>query len=399
MNIDEDDDEILQNEATAIISRRIEPGSERLYKSKLKTWINWLKKNYPNHIRNDEVMYDSIESNIYILFFTCMTKYTLSKSTPKKKGNNKSFQNVSGFKSAIRYDWVLKKFEPPSIVLGEFKTFFAGYKRTVADLKLKGEMEIKEGKSPFSFTAYQFLAEKSFSNAEDSLKIFAHIFLLLCWNLIARCISVSGIRYEHVFWKDDALVIIFAKHKGDQEGDSALPKHVYANPTRPSCCPILALALYEFTLGYREKIGLMFQAKATATESRFGKWLLSICKEYSAQLQQFGIEIKDIGTHSFRKGVSSFVTSIPGGPSVISVYLRAGWSLGPVQSRYILEGEGGDQLCGRAASGLPVTDVTFASLPPHFLPNTIIDWSLIIPHFELYPDNFKPGIYYHNIYF
>ena len=143
----------------------------------------------------------------------------------------------------------------------------------------------------------------------------------------------------------------------------------------------------------------MFQAKATATESRFGKWLLSICKEYSAQLQQFGIEIKDIGTHSFRKGVSSFVTSIPGGPSVISVYLRAGWSLGPVQSRYILEGEGGDQLCGRAASGLPVTDVTFASLPPHFLPNTIIDWSLIIPHFELYPDNFKPGIYYHNIYF
>jgi hypothetical protein len=36
---EEDDDEVLQNEATAILSRRIEPGSERLYNSKLKTWI------------------------------------------------------------------------------------------------------------------------------------------------------------------------------------------------------------------------------------------------------------------------------------------------------------------------------------------------------------------------
>ncbi len=52
----EDDEKVLQNEATPIISRRIEPGSERLYKSKLKSWFNWLKKNYLNYIRNDEVI-------------------------------------------------------------------------------------------------------------------------------------------------------------------------------------------------------------------------------------------------------------------------------------------------------------------------------------------------------
>jgi hypothetical protein len=38
-----------------------------------------------------------------------------------------------------------------------------------------------------------------------------------------------------------------------------------------------------------------------------------------------------------------------------------------VQSRYILEGKGGDQVCGRAATGLPLTDVSFPNLPAHFL--------------------------------
>jgi hypothetical protein len=323
-----------------------------------------------------------------------MTKRSVvgSKSKRKRKGDNNSFQNVSGFKSAITHDWSSKKFKPKEEVVAEFKIFFAGYKRTVADLKQKGEMEIKEGKSPFSFAAYLFLAEKSFIHAVDNLRIFAHIFLILCWNLIARCISVSAIRYEHVFWKEDAMIIIFAKHKGDVEGENALPKHVYANPSRPAACPILAFALYEFTRGHRERAGLIFQSNTVATESKFSKWLTKICNEFIGQLVQYGVQVADIGTHSFRKGVASFVTSIPGGPTVISVYLRAGWSLGPVQSRYILEGEGGDQLCGRAATGLPVTDAIFSSLPPHFITTINVNWSLIIPDFDtFYPDNFKPG--------
>ena len=76
--------------------------------------------------------------------------------------------------------------------------------------------------------------------------------------------------------------------------------------------------------------------------------------------------IVDLGTHSIRKGVSTFLSGIPGGPTAISIYLRAGWSLGNVQNRYILDGGGGDQLCGRAATGLDINDVSFASLPPHF---------------------------------
>lgn len=40
--------------------------------------------------------------------------------------------------------------------------------------------------------------------------------------------------------------------------------------------------------------------------------------------------------------------------SAVQVYLRAGWSLGNVQDRYIFAGPGGDQLVGRAVCGLPI---------------------------------------------
>ena len=95
--------------------------------------------------------------------------------------------------------------------------------------------------------------------------------------------------------------------------------------------------------------------------------------------------------------MASFLCGLIGGPSAISIYLRAGWSLGPVQSRYILEAAGGDNLCGRAATGLSITDLEFASLPPHFdLTNgdilTMAEWDLILPGYSnntIYPDKFR----------
>ena len=64
-----------------------------------------------------------------------------------------------------------------------------------------------------------------------------------------------------------------------------------------------------------------------------------------------GPSATEVGTHSFRKGVASSVSGYPGGPQSVSVWLRAGWSLGSVQGRYIFEGSGGDQFVGRAAAG------------------------------------------------
>ena len=78
----------------------------------------------------------------------------------------------------------------------------------------------------------------------------------------------------------------------------------------------------------------------------------------------------------------------------MQVYLRAGWSLGNVQDRYIIAGAGGDQLVGRAVSGLPVHDQKFTVLPPHFKSSDIeyltsFGWENILEGYEHYPLNFR----------
>jgi hypothetical protein len=93
-----------------------------------------------------------------------------------------------------------------------------------------------------------------------------------------------------------------------------------------------------------------------------------------------------------RKGVVTYILSFPGGPSAIAAYLRARWSLGNVQHRYIFEGEGSDQLCGRTAVGLPLHSVDFTILPPHF-PSTFVisqhQWEEMYAPYRRLPVGFK----------
>jgi hypothetical protein len=109
-----------------------------------------------------------------------------------------------------------------------------------------------------------------------------------------------------------------------------------------------------------------------------------------------GLSNSDHGSHSNRKGSSTYCSSFPGGPSAIQIFLRAGWSLGKVVERYIKQGDGGgDQFVGRVACGLPLMDAEFAMLPPHFTSDHGLvdaDWNIIIDGFDDYPDGFKVAI-------
>lgn len=140
--------------------------------------------------------------------------------------------------------------------------------------------------------------------------------------------------------------------------------------------------------------------------SRFSKWLknkLTVCAE---TLRAMCICIMDIGTHSFRKGIATWLSGMIGGPSPINIYLRAGWSLGN-QKRYIMSGQGGDELTGRAATGLNINDAEFASLPPHFNSEdgpilTTAEWEEFFPGYGNTPATFQQvlpfllaSLYYH----
>ena len=54
-----------------------------------------------------------------------------------------------------------------------------------------------------------------------------------------------------------------------------------------------------------------------------------------AELTRLGAEKKQLGTHSVRKGAASYCAGMMNGPSTVQVFLRAGWSLGNVQDRYL----------------------------------------------------------------
>ena len=99
---------------------------------------------------------------------------------------------------------------------------------------------------------------------------------------------------------------------------------------------------------------IVFSDNISNTEDRFSNWRKTICsvtENLNIMLTQLGVDALEVSTHSFRKGVAEFLNSMIGSASHLSIYLRAGWSLGPVQSRNILEGQCSDQLCSsRAAS-------------------------------------------------
>ena len=107
-----------------------------------------------------------------------------------------------------------------------------------------------------------------------------------------------------------------------------------------------------------------------------------------------GAEQKQLGTHSVRKGAAAYCAGMLSGPSTVQVFLRAGWSLGNVQDRYLFAGAGGDQLTGRVLAGLPFTDTSFASLPPHFDKegSRLISWDSVLPLHTRLPETLKQAL-------
>ena len=105
-------------------------------------------------------------------------------------------------------------------------------------------MAVYEGKHHLTFQGYCALAKSLLTSEDPSQTLFAWPYLLLQWNLVARTTTVASMMMEHISWEAGALLISTPKHKGDQEGVKCFARHVYANPSCPSICPVLALAGY-----------------------------------------------------------------------------------------------------------------------------------------------------------
>jgi hypothetical protein len=131
----------------------------------------------------------------------------------------------------------------------------------------------------------------------------------------------------------------------------------------------LALAVLVFSNIGKEENKLFIGEKQ---QRRFGNCMKIIIKSLNESelisLGNIGNE-KDYSTHSVRKGALTYCSSICGGPSWIQIFLRAGWSIGKVQDRYLQQQDGADQFVGRTLCGNNPIDIEFSTLPPHFNQN------------------------------
>ena len=79
--------------------------------------------------------------------------------------------------------------------------------------------------------------------------------------------------------------------------------------------------------------------------------------------------VKKLTQHGVRKGsANACTTGVICGPSIMSVCLRAEWSIGDVLSRYFRFEAAGDQFVAKVAALHDPCDINFAYLPAHFKP-------------------------------
>jgi hypothetical protein len=382
--------------AQDVMDQRICPKTRQSYASSIKKFKKWLKSQNANvYLSREKEIILPVPNEEQII----LTYLGSLKNTNKKGIVDKDYliakSTMMGHISAIQNLYKENNIELGKTTKLKISSFIRGYNRIVSEAKQQGKMKVFEGKKNISFTGYCALAEYVLRKGDTDGELYIHLFIVMSWNLFARSHSVATLMLHHFEWQDDCLLVTLPKHKGDQEGTTVLPKHVYANPQNPWTCPILSLAIYTFStnLFHRENTDWML-FRGSRTESKFSNWLQKQLKRTSSEVQALiDGSAEDIGTHSFRKGVVTFVLSFPGGPSVIVAYLRACWSLGQVQHRYIFEGEGGaDQFLGRVAAGLALDEIEFTALPPRFRPDHFISaekWKEIYPNYEEVPKCFR----------
>ena len=265
------------------------------------------------------------------------------------------------------------------------KQFTKGIRRHVADKKvLEGDVNII-GKRKMGFDVYKKICEL-FLKEEGEEFVFARAFLCLEWNLMARSENVVHAHILHVEWNADSLVFRFVKSKGDQTGrNSDQEWHVFANPHNPEICPVLALACYLFSnpgiFSAADMEDMVVEGGEGGPDSqkggrlfpggnqydRFMDCLHRIVAKHPEECSALGISPGDLGSHSARKGAASHACSgTTVSPPMVSICLRAMWSMGHVKERYLQYEKAGDQYLGRVVAGLDVNSVNFAVSPPYF---------------------------------
>ena len=327
----------------------ISASTRKAYSSNLNVISKWIRETQENPAR----FFDS-DGVIDVHVFTHEHFEAFLLCRINDTDNQVRVSTLSGYSSALKHLYRGKRLPVPQQYGEELKTLFPGLKRLEADTVQSGVAQ-HQGKAPLNYSKYMLLCDRTLMLYDGC---FAHLFLTTQWNLMCRLKSVQTLDTSDITCEDDSVGCTFYKTKTNQDGSGMTdPSHIYANPFSPTTCWVTALGLY-LACSPDQQPGHLFPG--ANQKNRFGKVM-------SRLLKGEGVMDKKYGTHSVRKGVATFACSgSTGGPSIVSVCLRCGWSLGSVQDRYLKYEAAGDQYLGRVVASLPLNKAEFAILPPHF---------------------------------
>jgi len=370
------------------------------YLPKVKLFKEWMAREYPSH-------FDAVTGELLLITYDQLEDYleTMMYNNKDKELDADKRRCILP-NSLVAYWAAIKHYYAniriPRILISEdselqmdCERFFQGYRNKIAGDKQIGVLSNKSGKSHFTMTAYKTVCEVAFF----VFNIDMWCFTVLCWNLVARGETVGNLSYDHIEWDNDCIVVKFPKTKNDQSGAFAnIPKHIYCNPHNYLIDPFFALAML---ILHRPCYNLGLFSDSGDITHLYGEWLRTSLAQKTDEEQTalFGSLASMFGSHSNRKGAVTYLcNAIVSGVSIISIFMRAGWSVSKQHNPYFHQGDGGDHYCGRSVAGLNVLNYDFASLPPRFNPTlpspTVEDYRVLISGYDNYPSSFKGVIPY-----
>ena len=309
------------------------------------------------HDQNCPVILQRLTFNLFSHYVT----------TRKKNGGGSLSKSTYGsIRSAFKYLHKMAGSQVSEEYERSLTQFNRGMIRQITTEKAEKGVSLEEGKKAMNMDVYRLMTQILMKSGSDDAT-FAHVFLVLEWNLMARSDNCKNLRLVHIEWRHDCLVFFFGKTKGDQTGENSnSPWHVYSNPFEPSLCPVVALGKYLLSNPDLIKSdGPLFPGNDQY--NRFIKIFNKVIEDNQDEFRLLGVDDKSLGSHSTRKGAITVVsTGCTVSPPMASICLRAGWSMGNVKDRYIHYEKAGDQYCGRAVTGISSLTKDFATSPVYW---------------------------------
>jgi hypothetical protein len=142
-------------------------------------------------------------------------------SLKKKNGMRIGYSQNNTSQTAVRH--LFREYNVPYLPLlkEELCILFKGLKRQIASDVQDGIIDIRIGKDPFEFSIYKILIEMLPTSGSKDCS-FAHCELVLSWNLMSRVSNGLGMKFGHLEWENDSMVIYFRQMNNAQFGEKKI---------------------------------------------------------------------------------------------------------------------------------------------------------------------------------